>query len=664
MTEKIIGILEWFHVGEYERAEQVLKELAQLKVRHLRTGLSWADFHRPDGKEWYEWLIPRLAEEVELLPCITYTPGSLGIENRTNSPPRDPNDFSIFVGWVIDLLGEHFEWVELWNEPNNLSEYDWTLDPDWSTFTTMMQQAAEEAHKRGKKTLMGGTSPTDVKFIDFLFEEGVGQHFDAIGVHGFPRVWEHNWRGWKHIVSSVQDVLDQHESDAAIWISETGYSTWNHNFREQLAAFSEAVQAPVERIYWYSLHDLHAQKSAMVGFHTDEREYHFGMITSTGQAKPLFRLWGRNGIETLKSTSQTRRSSKNGHGPHALITGGAGFIGTNLAQNLLDDGYTVTIYDNLSRKHVTKNLQWLQERYRTNLHVHIADIRNPYELRQAMEPADEVFHLAGQVAVTTSLEHPLDDFDVNLRGTLNLLEIMRTMDQPPNLIFTSTNKVYGNLQNIKLQQGDTQYYPIDAALKQHGVSEDFSLDMHSPYGCSKGSADQYVLDYARVYDLSTVVFRMSCIYGPHQYGNEDQGWVAHFLISAVQNQPITIFGNGKQVRDILYVGDLVQAFRMAQENIHRIKGEAFNIGGGSENAVSLLEILDAIEQVHGVKPKITFDEWRVGDQRYYVSDTRKFQLYTGWKPQTSPMQGLKKMYRNMQSQIDLPLLNVKEGGLD
>jgi CDP-paratose 2-epimerase len=233
---------------------------------------------------------------------------------------------------------------------------------------------------------------------------------------------------------------------------------------------------------------------------------------------------------------------------------------------------------------------------------------------------------------------------VNVMGTFNVLEALRAQQEAKPLLFTSTNKVYGSLDHIALRQSGSRYEPIDANLRMNGVDERLSLDFHSPYGCSKGAADQYIIDYARTYGLPAVVFRMSCIYGPHQCGNEDQGWVAHFLIRAIEGQPITLYGDGMQVRDVLFVEDLIDAFLLAHANMDRLAGQAFNIGGGPNNTTSLLELLTLIGDLNKGVPDVCFDEWRVGDQQYYVSSTRKFREATGWSPRLSVRQGVKRLY--------------------
>ena len=323
----------------------------------------------------------------------------------------------------------------------------------------------------------------------------------------------------------------------------------------------------------------------------------------------------------------------------SLVVGGAGFIGTNVADRLLSEGRDVIVFDSLARAGVERNLDWLRAKH-PGVEFVRGDVRDRAALRPLVERAGEVFHLAAQVAVTTSLVDPIDDFERNALGTLNLLEELRRLDSPPPLVFTSTNKVYGGLEDVELSLRGGRYEPRDTG----GVSEARPLDFHSPYGCSKGAADQYVIDYARTFGLPAVVFRMSCIYGPHQCGTEDQGWVAHFLLQALKGAPITIYGDGGQVRDVLYVADLVDAFRLALDHVDELKGQAFNMGGGPANTVSLLEFLDAIEALHGERPKVSFGDWRPGDQRYYVSNTAKFREATGWVPKYSSRAGIEALY--------------------
>jgi CDP-paratose 2-epimerase len=328
-----------------------------------------------------------------------------------------------------------------------------------------------------------------------------------------------------------------------------------------------------------------------------------------------------------------------------LITGGAGFIGANLAHCLLSAGQRVVVYDNLARPGTDENLRWLQDQHEEGLEVVLADIRDRARLQSVVDRVGRVFHFAAQVAVTTSLVDPAHDFQVNAGGTLGLLEAIRESAAQPPLLYTSTNKVYGTLRGVRLGRFDGRYAPLDPTLRGRGIAEDHPLDFHSPYGCSKGAADQYVLDYARVFGLRAVVFRMSCIYGPLQRGNEDQGWVAHFLRQALAGQPITIYGDGRQVRDLLFVDDLCAAMWTAQLEIDRLSGRAFNIGGGPDNATSLLELLALAERLSGRRPTLQMSQWRPADQRYYVSDVGAFGGECGWRPQVGIEAGIERLLR-------------------
>ena len=330
-------------------------------------------------------------------------------------------------------------------------------------------------------------------------------------------------------------------------------------------------------------------------------------------------------------------------GDTALITGGAGFIATNVADRLLRDGWRVRLFDNLSRAGVEQNVRWLVSRYGPRVETRVGDVRDRGAIAGALGGVSRVFHFAAQVAVTTSLVDPFLDFDVNARGTLNLLETIRGMQDPPSVLFTSTNKVYGHLDDVPLVKTGRRYEPVDPRIKAEGISEARPLDFHSPYGCSKGAADQYVLDYARTFGLPATVFRMSCIYGPHQFGTEDQGWVAHFVIQALRRAPLTLYGDGLQVRDVLFAGDLVDAMMLAHEQIDRTAGHAFNIGGGPANTISLLELLDLITTLTGNQPAFDVEPWRPADQRYYVSNTSKFEQMTGWRARTSVRDGVREL---------------------
>ncbi|MDB5409808.1 MAG: NAD-dependent epimerase/dehydratase [Rhodospirillales bacterium] len=326
-----------------------------------------------------------------------------------------------------------------------------------------------------------------------------------------------------------------------------------------------------------------------------------------------------------------------------LITGGAGFVGANLAHRLAQSGRSVVVYDNLSRPGVEQNLAWLRMTHPDRVSAEIADVLDTAALTRAVRSVSQIFHFAAQVAVTTGMLDPRKDFAVNATGTLNLLEAVRSCASPPPLVYTSTNKVYGAVDDLPLETSDARY-DLAAQHGSRGIDENRPLDFHTPYGCSKGAADQYVLDYARSYGLSTVVFRMSCIYGPHQFGTEDQGWVAHFLLRALAGKSVTVYGDGRQVRDILYVDDLIDAFLTAQRAMPRLRGQAFNIGGGRENSISLLELIDRIGKLRGQRPEFERRGWRQGDQRYYVSDYARFSGATGWRPRVPAAEGIARLH--------------------
>ncbi len=324
-----------------------------------------------------------------------------------------------------------------------------------------------------------------------------------------------------------------------------------------------------------------------------------------------------------------------------FITGGCGFVGSNLTDHLIRDSEEVVLFDNLNRKGSEKNLDWLKENHSEKFTFIKGDIRDYDALKKAMDGNyDVVYHMAGQVAVTTSVSDPREDFEINALGTFNLLEAIRESKINPAIVFASTNKVYGCFQDAVVVEQNGRYVYRDYP---EGIDENRPLDFHSPYGCSKGTADQYVRDYARIYGMRSVVFRMSCQYGIRQFGNEDQGWVVHFVIAAHFGKDINIYGDGKQVRDLLYIDDLIRAFRIAAERIDDIKGNIFNIGGGPDNAVSLLELVAMLEEISSRKINLRFSGWRPGDQLVYVSKIDKARTALGWEPTVSKSQGLQKL---------------------
>jgi len=313
-----------------------------------------------------------------------------------------------------------------------------------------------------------------------------------------------------------------------------------------------------------------------------------------------------------------------------FISGGAGFIGSNIAKFHLGKGDEVLVYDNLSRKGTETNIKWLKS-LKGKLKFISGDIRDFDTLKKHVKNSDVIYHMAGQVAVTTSIVNPRDDFEINAMGTLNVLEAMRLYAKNAVLIYASTNKVYGNFDNSN--------------FPKNGISENQLLDFHSPYGCSKGTGDQYVRDYGRVYNLKTIVFRQSCIYGDRQLGNEDQGWVIHFAKAILNNQKLTIFGDGKQVRDILYIDDLINAYQIAIKKSVKGKPMIYNVGGGIRNSISLLNLIKLIEQKVGEKAMVKFEKVREGDQKIYISDITKIKNDLGWQPKIDIDHGVAKLLK-------------------
>jgi CDP-paratose 2-epimerase len=336
-----------------------------------------------------------------------------------------------------------------------------------------------------------------------------------------------------------------------------------------------------------------------------------------------------------------------------LVTGGAGFIGANLADRLASEGHDVLVYDALRRPGVERNLAWLRQRHPRRIDAVTADIRDAARLEAALRDAEAVFHLAAQVAVTTSLEDPAEDFGVNLQGSFLLLDLLRRRRGGPcPLVFASTNKVYGDLADIPLALDGEAWQPRETSLRLAGIGEDRRLDFHTPYGCSKGAAEQYVLDFARSYGLPAAVLRMSCIYGPRQMGTEDQGWVAHFLIRALRGEAITLYGDGMQVRDILHVDDAVAAWIAAWQRIDAVAGHAFNLGGGPSNAVSLLQLLHAIGDITGRRVDVSHGPVRAGDQRWFVADTRRARTALGLEDPIPWRLGLRRLTEWLREEGD------------
>lgn len=684
-----LGMAEYFSPEDQARVENLMTALSSLEIHQLRVFLPYTDWHR--DPLWAPWLIQELSAHFDVVPVFCFIPPLVDRHEQKNAPPRALKDLEIFTKTLVESHGHCFEWFELGNPLNDCRVWDWSDEAHWQRLAELGELACQLASQHQKHWLLAGVVPSDHQLLTRLCERGIVGKADAIGVSGYPDSWDFNWHRWSSALHQVSQTLAQHQlEETEIWISDSGYSTWRHDEAIQAWRLAELLQSPAARVYWSGFQDL--QRPEKQCPRTDPRCYHFGLQDQHGRDKLALRIWKQRGpdglialteniVRTEPSVSEsilsasaasamTRqeafglavRSQRLKEAP-ILITGGAGFIGSNLARRLASQGNQVAIFDSLQRPGVERNLESLVDTFGDRIEVILADVRNLPEVRKAVHKARQVYHLAAQVAVTTSLEEPTEDFTVNLSGTLNVLESLREMNSPPPLVFTSTNKVYGALDDLPLRKGASGYEP-DSDFFVRGISEQQALDFHSPYGCSKGAADQYVLDYARSYGLPAAVFRMSCVYGPQQFGTEDQGWVAHFLIQCLQGNSLTVYGDGHQVRDLLYVEDLLDALELAQAEIKQLSGRAFNIGGGTGNSSSLLNVIKRIEKITGRNCHYEFADWRLGDQRYYVSNTQLFEQLTGWRADTDIETGLLQLYQWLaESAATLePVYASMEGG--
>ena len=333
-----------------------------------------------------------------------------------------------------------------------------------------------------------------------------------------------------------------------------------------------------------------------------------------------------------------------------FITGGAGFIGSNCAEHYIKQGHQVTLFDNLSRFGSNVNLDWLQENHGETLRFVEGDVRDFENLSAAIRGAEVVIHLASQVAVTTSVAEPREDFEINAWGTFNLLEAVRTQCPSAIVLYASTNKVYGALESVRIAERGSRYEFVEFTK---GIPENFPLDFHSPYGCSKGTGDQYTIDYARIYGLRSVSVRQSCIYGQRQFGVEDQGWLAHMMIAALLGRPVTIFGNGKQVRDVLHIADLLRAYDQIIERIDDVAGMAINLGGGPANTLSIWAEFGGMLESMGYSVEVMYEDVRPGDQLVFVSDNERARSLLDWQPEISAKEGIEELHLWIKDDVEL-----------
>ncbi len=576
-----IGFTQGFTTGDDAAVDAALGRLQSLGVRHLRLPMTQDLCGTEAGIGWIRHLLTRLAPELDVLPYL-----------RLGQATTVPD-------WVRHLLAE-FTGIEA---------------VEFRAGLPALRALGQAARDAGCRAVLGVAAQGATAWLQQAGEAGALADFDAIGLHAVPPA--EGRATWNAMLADIGETARCFNPDLAVWITQTGYGAWRHDAAHQAQLFTEAVAAPAGRVFWSTLFDQPGAGAP------DSASGHSGIFDHAGQPKLLGRLLegGVTEVERVLATARRLKLPSVTATRPVLVTGGAGFIGANLADRLAAEGHHVHIYDALARAGVERNLHWLARRHPTRVSFALGDLRDETALTEAATRAEAVFHLAGQVAVTTSMVDPLADFAVNARGTLALLETLRRHNPAAPLVFASTNKVYGDLADIELVREGESYLPARADLRGNGVSEQRPLCFHTPYGCSKGTADQYVLDYAHSFGLRTAVLRMSCIYGERQLGTEDQGWVAHFLLKAIAGEGLTIYGDGRQVRDVLHVGDAVSAYLSAWSRIDAIAGRAYNLGGGPANAISLLQLVAHIEDLLGRRVDVTFAGWRPGDQRYFVADT-------------------------------------------
>jgi CDP-paratose 2-epimerase len=415
MPEATFGILEWFRPGEEARVERALDALDGYGIRHLRTGVSWADWMTPQGRPWYEWLMPKLAQRVDVLPCFSYTPPSLGESPGTNVPPKRLEDYGDFACYFIELFGDHFEWVELWNEPDNHREWNAAFDTGYEKFSRMIAHAAKWTKRLGKKNLLGGLANADPNFLSMLSDRGALADMDAVGVHGFPFSFEFYWEGWPRRVEKLRERLDWcGHTDVPIWITECGYSTWRFDPLKQARTFVDALSAPAERVYWYSLDDLDPRLPTVDGFHSDEREYHFGLRTPDGRNKLLGRLLRDGGASQVAPFLQTIKPVGPLQNGCVLVTGGCAERMREPVRILVDDGQAVVVLDNLSGDGATRRAAELA----MSVRLEVADIQDEHRVRDLVAAASRVVH----ACLIDDAAHPRRTVETNVRGTLNVVE--------------------------------------------------------------------------------------------------------------------------------------------------------------------------------------------------------------------------------------------------
>lgn len=655
-------MVEWLRPGEYERAESVIDDLRIVGCSRLRMEVSWADWHREGVADWYDWLLPRLSREVELLPCFHFTPPSLGVQPAITSPPREPKAFADWLDLMITRYGVHFDYLELWNEPNNLSEWDWRCDPDWLVFSEMIGGAAYWAKVCGKRTVLGGMSPIDPNWLRLMARRGVLDNIDVIGIHAFPAQDGVHWRGWPEVIQDVREALASCGCTRPVWISETGYATWRHDDFEQAQWFVRAMDAPAERVYWYGLQDLDGSEATIDGFHVDEREYHFGIKHANGGLKLLYRLLAGGGFSRVRDAVRTVRRVRPRAEGAAVVLGGAGFIGTALAGRLARTGVPVRVYDNFSGAASVDNLGRLDGAELTGVEVVAGDLRDTLTLNEILHDASVIYHLGAPVSAQACTEQPMFAYDTICGATVRLMEILAGLAAPPPLLYISTHKAYGRLAPVTLIFRETRCEPADESLRVFGIPEEMALRAEDIYGAARVAAEDLVLAYARQYALPATVLRLSTVYGPHQQPSRDTAWIASLCAHVATGRAMAVFGDARQVRDPLYIEDAVSALLAAQRTMDQLRHRVFNVGGGPQNAVSLLELFELIRS-WGYACDVRWNRARAQDQAWYAADTRRFWSATRWQPETRLTQGLRKTLDSWAIGLPPPLAVGADAGI-
>ncbi|MGR6036326.1 MAG: NAD-dependent epimerase/dehydratase family protein [Candidatus Nitrosoglobus sp.] len=626
------GISEWLVAGEYQQAGQLFDDACTVGLKDIRLAVTLDQWNSAKERAWYQWLVANAAERFEVVIALHRLPPYLSYQ-LSPAWVHESSVYQQFFKEVCEEMGNKVQWLEL---ADPLGVPAW---PDVSPKS--IELLSNLGLESAPNTCLGGLS-LDVQWLALAHRQGLfaGAGVQALSFRQFSRA------DWADELSKVAEILSAKQALECWLVPDQLFSKIKGHIGLLLEEWGILLNSPAKRVY------LNLILAPTEGQSQQGR----GLRTADGRPALLGRLLQRGGVSKVQEVSAwARRSVRSRSRGRELIIGGAGFIGCNVAARLATMGHQVVVFDNLTRPGTERNLEWLCQRFPDRIEVLLADVRDRDAVRHAVQQASRIFHFAAQVAVTTSLKQPLFDHEVNTLGTLHILEEMRRQRHPPSMVFTSTNKVYGGLEDVELQATPLGYAPVDAALRTGGIDELRPLKFCSPYGCSKGAAEQYVLDYARTFGLSATVLRMSCIYGPHQFGNEDQGWVAHFIYQVITGAPITFYGDGLQVRDVLYIDDLVEAILAAINHLPATAGEAFNIGGGPQNVLSLRGLTKQLAILHHSVPVVEMKDWRSSDQRYYVSDTSKFYQATGWRSSVGYQEGIRRLYEWMRQELAVPI---------